>query len=89
MAKSSRSQWVKDDYKYRRSRDFLLVNPVVNLVARVSYLAAPSLAPGSGKMIDPGNEVAGSTMINVTERNEFIKLEWRWPSLAQSVETNI
>ena len=50
-----------------------MVNPVVNLVARVSYLAAPSLAPGSGKMIDPGNEVAGSTMINVTERNEFIK----------------
>ena len=42
---------------------------MVNLVPRVSYLPAPSLAPGSGKMIDPGNEVADSTMINVTERN--------------------
>ena len=29
----------------------------VNLVPRVSHLTLPSLAPGGGKMRDPGNEV--------------------------------
>ena len=48
-----------------------------NLVPRVSYLTAPSLAPGGSKTRDPGNEAVPPALKRKAGVFKFLRVEGR------------